>query len=505
MSAGALRRWWFAAALFALVLGVLVTWAVATPLFASPDEAAHLYKAYGTAHGELLGDTIPGESTNIRQFDIPQEMGTPDLRCYVGYPDRPAACATGSAGATISTAAVYPPFWYVFVGGGARLTGHDTSQRVYRTAAAALCAALVTAAFCVARRSRARALSPLLLLGLTPMTLFLAGSVNPNGFEITAFLLLFTLCLHLDHPAVAGRRGGIVAGSLVAVVLLSRFASSVWVASGALVVAVLLGRAGVRRFLHRRFLVPALGLSGAAVVALFAWSAYSGVNADDNRVASDWGTGRVITYTVGELPEIAQQMVGVLGWLDTDLPVLSYVLVAAIAAVAVAGVVLSRDRRLGLATATVVVLLAVVPVLTNVLSAPTAGLIWQGRYSLPLFTAVGVLGMIGWRATLDRRGEAAATSIRLGVTGCFVVAEVAAFWQALRRFAVGADGKIWLTEPLPWKPAVAPMLLIGLNAVLVTATCAVVLAGTRPGQPTAQRSIEGTDGHAVDSSSSDRY
>ena len=57
---------------------------------------------------------------------------------------------------------------------------------------------------------------------------------------------------------------------------------------------------------------------------------------------------------------------------------------------------------------------------------------------------------------------------------CFVVAEVAAFWQMLRRFSVGANGKIWLDDPLPWQPAIAPIPLIVINSVLAVALALVV-------------------------------
>jgi hypothetical protein len=56
---------------------LLLTWTVAVPLFGSPDEPAHLYKAYGTAHGQAIGVPIEGFSSNIRRFDVPAEMGLP--------------------------------------------------------------------------------------------------------------------------------------------------------------------------------------------------------------------------------------------------------------------------------------------------------------------------------------------------------------------------------------------------------------------------------------------
>jgi hypothetical protein len=55
------------------------------------------------------------------------------------------------------------------------------------------------------------------------------------------------------------------------------------------------------------------------------------------------------------------------------------------------------------------------------------------------------------------------------VLALVVVAEVGAFWQMLRRFSVGADGKIILTGRLPWQPSVDPMVLIAINAIAMLA------------------------------------
>jgi hypothetical protein len=451
-----LRRWRSAAVVFALLMVMFTTWTIGMPLFTSPDEAAHLYKAYGTAHLEMLGDVQPGQSTNIRVFDVP----------------------SGHDGVMASTAAVYPPFWYAVVGGAARVIGESTHQRAYRAISALLCAALIALAFESARRSRQASLSPLLLIGMTPMTVFLTGTLNPNGFEIAGFILAWSLCLHLGRPRVATVSAGFIVGALVAAMLLSRFASVVWVAAAGVIAAILLGWAGIRQ-LGRRFFIPAIGCAVAAVGALAAWSAYSGVSADDPRTAVDWTRGHVIRETIDRLPGLTKQMIGQLGWLDTPMPFVVHLLFGLLTLVVIIGVVLSRDRRLMVVTALVVVALLVVPIVVNVISAPTAGLIWQGRYSLSMFAAFGFIGMLAWRTTLDRVPSAEVeVLLRYGVCTAFVVAEVVAFWQALRRYTVGSHGKIWLTDPLPWQPDVAPMVLIVVNLLAATALCGAILRST---------------------------
>ncbi len=476
----------FATSVFVVVVALLATWAVATPRFAVPDEPAHLFKAYGTAHGEALGTVVEGFAPTIRLFDVPREMGTPHLPegqgllCYFGYPDVPADCAVGNGGPAISTAAATPPFWYLVIGGGARLAGGASRIVAYRMVNAAVCGALFALAFAIGRNSRRRRFTPLLLVALTPIALFLAGGVQPSGFEIAAFALLWALTLFADDPRAPTATGGFLIGGLFASVLLSRFGAVLAVGSAMVVVLIMLGWQGTRRFINRRFLVPLFGTIAAAILALAAWSRYAGATVHDSRTASDWTRWHVIRYTVGALPEIARQIVGVLGWLDTRLPFGAYALYGVFTLMLLTGVVLSRNKRLIMAGAALVAALAVVPIVVNVISAPTAGLIWQGRYSVPLFVGLGVLGMFGWGEYTDAADRTRpVVTVRVLACVCFAGAEILGFWQMLRRFSVGANGKIWLTEPLQWQPSIAPMILIAANIAFVSGLCAVVLLGTR--------------------------
>ncbi|MEI6402996.1 MAG: DUF2142 domain-containing protein [Actinomycetota bacterium] len=476
------RAW--ALTMFAVLLGLFGTWAVAMPLFTSPDEPAHLFKAYASAHGELVGDAVEGFSPNIRLFDLPPELYVTNLNCYFGKPDVPASCATEPDGLPMSSAAVYPPFWYAAVGIPPRVVQHDTSQRTYRMVAAALCAAAIAAAFVVARRSQAGHLTPLLLIGFTPMTMFLAGTVNPNAFEVALFVFLWTLCLHLDHPRAHAAFGGVLVGATLAIALLSRFASAIWAVVGLLVVIALIGTQGIRRFVNRRFLGAAAACIAPALALLAWWTSYARVQVDEAVGATSMSVADIVTTTARRLPELAQQMIGVLGWLDTDLPWIVYALFVMFTLVVVVGVVRSGNRRLQLATAVVAVALVATPLAINAFAGSRAGLIWQGRYSLPLFAALGPIGMLAWHRVISDSPDPhlparTATLLRWGACTVFAVAEVAGFWQALRRFTVGADGTWWLAGELPWRPAVAPLLLIALNIVLVAAMCALMLNRTQ--------------------------
>ena len=165
---------------FVAMLVVVVTWAIGIPRFASPDETGHVFKAYGTAHGELLGVAAPGFPNNLREFEGPDSLGPPNLQCYNGQPDVPASCAIEISPQLISSAARYPPWYYGLVGGPVAVSGQSESVLAYRLVSAALCVALLTLAMSLAKRAVRAEVVALQIAALTPMALFLMASVNPK-------------------------------------------------------------------------------------------------------------------------------------------------------------------------------------------------------------------------------------------------------------------------------------------------------------------------------------
>ncbi len=185
---------------FAALLVVVITWAVGMPRFASPDETAHVYKAYATAHGQLLGKPAEGFPNNLREFEGPAALGPPNLNCYVGQPDVPASCATEISPRLISSAARYPPWYYGLVGAPVAVTGQSQHVFAYRLVSAVLCVALLALAMLLAKRSaRGGVVVALQLVALTPMALFLMASVNPNAIEIAVFVAIWA-CLTVWPP-----------------------------------------------------------------------------------------------------------------------------------------------------------------------------------------------------------------------------------------------------------------------------------------------------------------
>jgi hypothetical protein len=177
-------------------------------------------------------------------------------------------------------------------------------------------------------------------------------------------------------------------------------------------------------------------------------------------------------------------MIDPIGWLDISLPtIVGWVWLGVVAALLVAALVVgSWRRRLALLILTAGVLLG--PTLAEVPSASDYGLIWQGRYTLPL--AMGLPILAGW--TLHERGIDRLVVVR--VLGVALVAAVAganllAVAVALTRHATGSARPLdveW--GPQPWSADVRGWLVVTVAGVglaaLGTLLAILVFRTSRP-------------------------
>ncbi|HEX2781965.1 MAG TPA: DUF2142 domain-containing protein [Ilumatobacteraceae bacterium] len=462
----------FAAGYFLALLVVVITWAVGIPRFASPDEPAHIYKAYGTAHGELLGSPAGPEFSNLpanlREFDGPDSLGPPSPSCYNGLPDVPASCVSPTSPHLISSAARYPPWYYGLVGVPVAVSGQSDKVLPYRLVSAVLCVALLALAMIVAKRGLRDEVVALQLAAFTPMALFLMASVNPNAIEVAVFVAIWACLSRVATDARLPLRLLILASWLSAAVVLMRPISIVWMA-GTVVVAVIAASPQRRReLLSRRSLAWAVGPTALALVGSWLWLVYSRMEIKDERLTNTLDLAAALRRSVHNWGDYLRQTIGVLGWLDTTLP--SFVYAAWFVALGLVAVIHLRSatRRTFVALVMLVAVWLALPLIINGFTNSRAGLTYQGRYSLPIFVGVAFLPMFNDRSKL-RAPRLAQRPLVGAVLALVVVAEVGAFWEMLRRYTVGADGKIVLTGNLPWTPSITPMLLVALNAAAMVA------------------------------------
>lgn len=472
--------------LFAVIAGL---WAIATPIAAAPDEPAHAIKAAATVRGDLLGE--PGPEGRIVQ--VPQYIAYLHAQtCTAANDEVPASCimpVPGDPGQLVqsaTTAGLYNPLYYLIVGWPTLLGVGDGAIYAMRLLSALL-TTLFLALTAMLLASWSGRVLPFIALGAatTPMVLFLAGTVNPNGPEITATLAAFTgvlsVVLRPDPARLAGRAAVVaVAGSVAANM---RGLSPLWLAVALLVPFALIGWQRIRELWRERAIKTAVIVVAATTAFAVGWFLFTNNTAPaadlDPEETPYLGSSPLVGF-FGMLARIGgnlSQMVGVFGWLDTAAPQEVYGFWALLGGSLVLwALALGRGRAFWF-VASLGIAFVVLPALAQAAFITTGGWIWQGRYSLPLL----VILFVGAAAVLT--GAFGGLSLRtrriLLVTGTagWAFAQVYTFGLVLHRYAIGAEGSViqTLTDPL-WQP---PGGVLAISAAVTLATAALAVLATR--------------------------
>ncbi len=343
-----------------------------------------------------------------------------------------------------TSAATYPPAYYAVVGGVTRVAGTEQSVLSYRLISALIGAALLTLALWFMRRAGGRN-AALALIALSPMTIFIIASINPASTELAGTLLLWGyVAALLTGDQVAGRRQLLLASSIAAGIVLVRPVALPWVAIAIAAYLLLERRAFTtdRRATTRLLVVSSLPLV-AAVALSSAWSRYAGVGLTDDKYVVADSTAALVRVGLGRTSELFRQAFGTLGWLDTALPAPTYALWVACLVLIATLVAFCTDRRIKLTLAAIAAIWVFYPAIYVVLA--KTPLVWQGRYNLPLLGGVAMCGVLAARASA---WPSPADTIARFCAGSWVVIEVVAFYQALRRFMVGSTGSLRLARRL---------------------------------------------------------
>jgi len=485
--------WWSAFGVFAAA-GVL--WALATPLYAAPDEPSHVLRAAAIVRGDITGDSRAGVPSHAQVVDVPRsfvKLGAnpfyADRRlyvpCYAFQPEVDASCfghLPRSSGSVRAETAVGldPPAFYGIVGLPSLLRTGATGIYSMRILSALAAAALLASALLSLRSVPCgRVAASGLAFAITPTAMFLWSTVNPNGLEIAAAIaawasggvLVVTAANGRVDPALV-RRTGIAMIALV----LARGLSPFWLALIVLVTLAGCSKATARVLIQSRAVRTwAIGVAGASVLAA-AWILLANPldhlyrHGPDPGDASTWS---LIRQSFGTLDAQYRMMISVVGWVDTYPPAATYVLwTAGLGALVVLAVALAH-RRGALLVVALVVLTIVVPIVVDVSQARSIGLGWQGRWTLPL--AVGIPITAGLATATSRTGPMLERSrLPLALGACFAVAQFLAFAQALRRYTVGAHGPLdfWLHPR--WTPPLPAWMLLGAEAVVIAALAALI-------------------------------
>jgi len=474
---------------FVLLFVAIGTWSLATPLFAAPDEPVNVIKAAAVVRGELVGELTGGSTSPMGVVTVPAfYAGTRNVpACYHRQPTIPASCAPAVAGGSAPEpvkiyTARYPPLYYSIVGLPSLLGSGDAEVYLMRLVSAALSAFFVALAVTTAVRwSRSRIIVAGIAVATTPMVLFLGGVVNPAGLEVSAAIAVWTAgaVLVLDHladppPALVAT----LAGS-TCVLELVRALSPFWVALTAVALLSLTSRAELRRLVRKRSVTVALAavvvvgaLASAWIFAERSYDVYS-----TTVVPMGVPESTILEYSFLHNDYYLPDMVGVFGWFDTYAPTFTYVVwYGLVGFVTLAAAVVGRLRD-ALTLLVLAVAIVVVPVAISTSQVHRYGYTWAGKDTLPFAVGLPILA-----AALIGRSNMAAHSRRL--VGVVVLAtffaQAAAFYEMLRRYAVGTRGPDFgFLAHAAWRPPTGLVSVLVVELAALSASSVLAYAMVR--------------------------
>ncbi len=475
-------RWWGSFVLIGLLVSI---WSIATPLFAGPDEGVQITKAAAVARFQFLGTPIPWPQPGPSPFievHVPAIFATRAPPCFdAGHPNRTAACqppiAQSSSRLVIASTYVgrYPPLYYLITGLPSLVFTNTLGIRLMRLVSAILAALFLASAFESAFTCRRR---PHLVLGValsaTPVALYLASTVNPNGLEIASAISLWSagVCLALDNAPRVDRRL-LVRASIAGMVLVQcRGLSLLWAALICLSLVVFAPRSTLAVILRDRVAQIGIALAGLSSVASLWWLMHF-----DSLALTPIGrklhghflvrlgttlsrTPRFLHEMVGDL-----EVIGNLGTIGAQTPLLTFVAWSVPGIVLLGFAIAAGSKRAKVVLSALIVASIIIPAALEAYVAPRLGLIWYGRYTLPLAAGIAVLAVGAIPVeTLPRRYW---RFIALGLPALLAIGEADLFLGALRRYTVGYAGS-FLPFGGPWNPPLgAPIVLASFLLVLI--------------------------------------
>jgi hypothetical protein len=493
-----------------------IAWVVGNPPFGGPDEWAHYLRAVSIGDGQLVGkkprelsesarsdvgggptvreaalgivgprpssvdektyqDELAWVGQNTRVVRLPAGKTPGWSRCPQINPLVSAGCLNNSppptaAKAWLNPTATYQPFPYIIPAALSRIDIHpDHLDRLMRAGKASMSLALLAGGLFFLWSPEVGFVSLIgPLLAITPMTLFLAATLNPSGLEITAAIGFIGVLLRLTREGSHSSKlcWGFI-GVSGAVLCLSRTQGPAWAAS-LLLLIVMAGdpRAFARTLLHRRRWSVAVAVALlAAVVLNRAWEYMYGPRLpfDPFPLVTSMSEG------LAQLPGVLAHQVGVFNYLEVPMPRAAYLVWGALVfALLIAALLVGtwRQRLVLLISAAGSLALPIVLVATTMRH---TGFGLQGRYVLGFSVIVPLLAGEILVRRYDRLLLLEAEKLFLPFAAAAGCVQLMAWWTNARRFAVGISGPRWFLAAAEWSPPLGwwPWLLAASGGALL--------------------------------------
>lgn len=305
---------------FFLMIGA---WSIAVPYDGTPDEHDHVYRAVGVVEGEIAPKPEPVLRGSGAMQTVPRGLISPV--CWQWQPaGTPADCAGGepSADATPvrvpSGAGRYQPVFYALVGFPLKWWPGWSGVIIARLISAALSAGLLAGAVgAITRYSRHGLMMGGLVAAATPMLMYFAGSINPNGLEIAAgvaffaaLIPLFTARMERVDPGLLWLAG--LSGLLLATL---RTTGLEYVPAAVGTFAVTFWTGNVRQLWRSRAAKVWGALIALGLVGNVLWTHVMKTNNLGDFRTGHYTPSQAVFSVIDRWPDLLSQMVGMTSWL----------------------------------------------------------------------------------------------------------------------------------------------------------------------------------------------
>jgi hypothetical protein len=476
-----------------------VTWALATPLGAAPDEPAHIIKAASVAHGQLLGN--PTSEAAVTEVFVPQSVAQAGAwPCYAFHEEIPADCIPQTKGglqlvSTTTSAGLYNPVYYAVVGWPSLLFSDGaTVVYVMRIISAILVSFFLAIAWHALLKLNGKLLGGLTFFAaVTPMVLFLTGVVNPNGLEIASgAAFLSSLLVFLNSSNGQNRNWPWLVAITTSGVFLasSRGISPFWLVLFVALAILTSGWAAFWAKLQTRgFIVSVVAVSLAALSSV-AWVLSTSTL---NAMGTFPGAGEVSPlrafFTMVFQKSADPGLIGVFGWLDTFPPPLVYAIWSFLILSIITATLVAAKRKGLIVSGIAIASFIATPALIQAASVQQSGFIWQGRYSLAVMIAMLIICSTVLAQALQKVATHKLSGRILIVTSILVFAgHLTAFVSTLGRYVVGNSGAIFAALGSgKWSPPLGGKVLLALLVVSLLGMLSMWWWTTRMGKDLAEK------------------
>jgi uncharacterized membrane protein YuzA (DUF378 family) len=455
-----------------LALIALVSWGLASPVGASPDDDFHLSSTW--CGSGLSDECEAGDNADERSVSM-DIIG--EATCYAGAPLESADCQREGIGEDLSERltstsrgnfwGLYPPVYYFVM---SQFAGEDlqSSVVVMRIASSMLLVGMMTALFALLPPLRRPTLVLALAVSVVPFGMFLIPSNNPSGWAIISAATLWIALLGF-FETTGRRRIGLGALALVATVVGAGARADSAIYAVVAVAAVLILKFRFTRRSWTMLILPAV-ISIIAVLWFFSGSQSAAASEGLGAGAERYSLYVLVIQNFTQMPGLWMGVFGGwgLGWIDTALPaIVPFAAFGAYAGALFIGFG-TRYPRKTLASAFVLVVLVTVPLVILFRSQLIVGQGVQPRYILPL---VVLLAGIALTQPVGRVLTASRAHVMI-IAGALSAANAVALHTNIRRYVTGTDvtgGNLDNGVEWWWDIVVSPMTVWAIGSLAFAA------------------------------------